>query len=109
MATCSWCNQEMRTADGCTGNEKVEFPDETSMDSIPCGEMEVWKFGENEGRCHDCNVLPGHKHHPGCDAERCPKCGGQLISCGCLDEETCPDCGMEEDECECDDWPPKKD
>lgn len=36
-------------------------------------------------RCHDCNALFGHLHHWGCDAERCPACGGQLISCDCED------------------------
>jgi hypothetical protein len=28
----------------------------------------------------------GGFHHPGCDTEECPKCHGQLISCGCLDD-----------------------
>lgn len=46
-------------------------------------------FDVNE-RCHDCNIVnkPGNFHHAGCDMERCPKCGGQLISCICSDEVT---------------------
>jgi hypothetical protein len=33
--------------------------------------------------CRDCACARGELHVPGCDAERCPKCGGQLISCEC--------------------------
>ena len=38
--------------------------------------------------CHDCRVKEGEYHIVGCDWERCPKCGGQYISCGCDDAET---------------------
>ena len=40
-------------------------------------------FDEPSGHCHDCNAPHGGLHHLGCDVERCPACGGQLISCGC--------------------------
>ena len=37
-------------------------------------------------KCHDCGELLGAKHIPGCDAEQCPFCLGQAISCGCIEE-----------------------
>jgi len=46
-------------------------------------------FSTHASRCRDCNIVNGHGHihHFGCEIERCPKCGGQLISCGCAGEE----------------------
>lgn len=35
--------------------------------------------------CFDCAVLPGQLHVPGCELERCPVCGRQVVKCGCLD------------------------
>jgi TIR domain len=37
--------------------------------------------------CHDCAAKRGEFHVPGCDMERCPECGGQLISCECTYDE----------------------
>ena len=39
-----------------------------------------------EKKCHDCNCEEGEIHEYGCDMERCPFCGNQLIGCHCLYE-----------------------
>lgn len=42
-------------------------------------------WGAERQPCHDCRVLKGQFHVLGCDVERCPVCGGQLIFCECDD------------------------
>jgi hypothetical protein len=42
------------------------------------------RYGSGESRsCHDCLVSAGQLHVMGCDDEKCPACGMQLITCGC--------------------------
>jgi hypothetical protein len=41
--------------------------------------------GADRGPCHDCGVAKGELHVWGCDVERYPACGGQVIYCECED------------------------
>ncbi len=86
MAECKWCEREMTDRENtktCLGNIEVEFPDGEVLPSVPYWIDDV----EQDHRCHDCGVVLEGYHHPGCDMERCPRCGGQLIGCGCLSED----------------------
>ena len=42
--------------------------------------------------CHDCGVLEGEIHHYGCNMEKYPFCGNQLIVCQCIYEKLHIDC-----------------
>jgi hypothetical protein len=80
MAVCTICKLEMTdsaTVD-CTGNREIEYPDGTTLPALQYA---------GDDRCHDCYIVPGGYHHLGCDMERCPRCAGQLVSCGCLDTD----------------------
>lgn len=71
MATCSFCGGEMLSVTGCNQRQYtiagMKYP---SVTADPHGT-----------ECHDCGALEDEPHHPGCDMETCPHCGGQMISC----------------------------
>jgi hypothetical protein len=99
MAVCMYCQQEMMTATSCTVDafhmngrrfELASFGSEEGM----------WRF--KSSTCADCGVKWGGRHHPGCDIQRCPRCGRQLMTCGCrFDEDDFDD---DDDEIIIDDW-----
>lgn len=98
MAICSWCDQDMTALTTTTCTQKVEFPDGETVEPIPythwgghynplTGQSSPKEPIPDGHTCHDCGIVRGGVHHPGCDMERCPRCGGQLIGCGCLSDE----------------------
>jgi len=58
---------------------------------IKVGDSGDWLEGHERATCGDCGAETGYYHHAGCDCERCPVCGGQLISCDCLLDGEDPD------------------
>jgi hypothetical protein len=58
--------------------------DGVAFSRIPYGDPKEGRERNPQRPCHDCAALAGQFHGPDCDAERCPKCGGQALmdSCG---------------------------
>lgn len=82
MAKCKVCKREMLTACGCV-NGRIQANGKM-YPRIKMGMPGDFYFGaEPQERCSDCGAKNGYPHHWGCDAERCPSCGGQLITCDC--------------------------
>ena len=86
MAICAWCREEMRTAISCTLGAVHRRGRHFEM--IPYGDEHDWP--STSDRCGDCGCFRGGWHHPGCDIQQCPACGGQLLSCGCRFDEDGP-------------------
>jgi hypothetical protein len=82
VAICEWCKSEMNGSVTC-------IPEPIETDS---GIFERVRYGKERDRYRimprgrprgDCGVALGGFHHPGCDLEECPRCVGQLFTCGC--------------------------
>lgn len=77
-AICDICKGDMLEVDGCVPHAYGKKGGKKLYPAVPENIQ-----SDGVSRCHDCGAKPGHLHHPGCDMERCPKCGSQAIGCDC--------------------------
>jgi hypothetical protein len=77
MGKCGECGYEMNEGHPCT---YIYMKDSKGMSRRGMAE---------EFPCHDCGATlkKGEGcHHWGCDMERCPRCGNQLLMCECWED-----------------------
>lgn len=84
MAICEDCGRETKIATSCAFSRLILGGE--SLDRVFYGAEPGERAAFRGIPCHDCGVRLGGYHHFGCDWERCPRCGGQLIFCGCTEE-----------------------
>ena len=84
MAMCELCRRDMLTTDGSAISQL--HAGGGLYQRVPVGgHGDFYEGGNDQTRCTDCGAHFGAYHHWGCDCERCPACGHQLISCDCCD------------------------
>lgn len=76
MSVCKVCNREMRDHHSCYPKIKIG---DTVYNRIPFGSV-PHDTDYSATRCGDCSCMIGQYHHFGCDMERCPVCGQQMLS-----------------------------
>ncbi len=62
--------------------EKTYVIGKVTYQRVPYGE-EIEDLGADSHPCDDCAVIKGQLHVPGCNIERCPACGAQVLACDC--------------------------
>lgn len=77
MVACQDCKREMNTAESCIVDVLVLRGERFERS------RQVRQPRGRNGRCGDCGIRKDGFHHLGCDLEQCPRCRGQLLSCGC--------------------------
>jgi DNA-directed RNA polymerase subunit RPC12/RpoP len=73
---------------GCTQTHVDKGEGTKAVKRLFVGEGDDWGGVEQKlgGKltviaCPDCNAGTGKPHHAGCDNERCPECGHQMLMC----------------------------
>ena len=71
----------MRRDDDEGGGHATYFIEGEELPRVPFG-MERER---EDSPCPGCGAYFGDFHQAGCDVEECPRCGGQVATCGCID------------------------
>lgn len=74
---CTVCNEDLPSEFGCT-----------AMLVQLAGRDYPVKLHVGDAPCAECGAPVDGAHHSECPLERCPRCGGYLVDCGCTGKTT---------------------